>query len=46
MDRLFDPAEPEAFAARWLEAKGLTDAAESLRIGGQNPTTIRHLMEA
>ena len=46
MDRLFDPAEPEAFAARWLEAKGLSAAAESLHAADRNPTVIPHLMEA
>ena len=46
MDRLYDPAEPDAFAARWLEAKGLADAAENLRVAGQHSKIIPDLMEA
>jgi len=46
MDRLFDPEHPDAFAAGWLEAKGLTAAADYLRAAGRHPRLTPHVMEA
>ena len=46
MDRLFDPDQPETFAARWLEAKGFADVTDYLREGGRRHPSTPHLMEA
>ena len=46
MDRLFDPDQPETFAAGWLEAKGFADAADCLREGGRHHPSPQPLMEA
>ncbi len=46
MDRLIDPDQPDVFAARWLEAKGLGADAEHLQTSRSPSPVPTHLAEA